>query len=229
MSSSARWQTPTSSAEIATMRAVHGARDVAAERLALAAGHARRGPRRVDQRDVLELEVGRVGDPAPLPFSTITTTSAPGAAGQQVARAQRAGQLAAGQARQPLLLLLVRARVLDQRGRQRRRQERHRRDACARAPRPAGSPARSRRGPGRRAPRRSRCPASRARTARSTARRRCVRASACSRTRSGLARSASSSRAVRWMSLWSSVSPKSMATPPPSVGGGRARARRRCS
>src|SRR5437870_5654645 len=53
-----------------------------------------------------------------------------------------------------------------------------------------------------------------------------VPASACPRTRSGVARLASSSRAVRWISRWSSVSPKSMATPPPSAAAGRARAQR---
>src|SRR4051812_47710005 len=48
-----------------------------------------------------------------------------------------------------------------------------------------------------------------------------VPASACSRTRSGVAREPRSSRAVRWMSRWSSVSPKSTPFPLAHALGGR--------
>ena len=130
--------------------------------------------------------------------------------GDQVARAaERAGQLARREPRQPARALLVVARVLDRERGQRAAEQRRRGARRTRAPR-AARRARRRRAPGRRAPRRPRSRASRARTARARAPRRSGpprRPRARARTASG---SASSSRAVALIVRWSSVKSKFM-------------------
>ena len=224
--SSARWQTPTSSAASAARRAVQRGGRVARQRLAVAA-HARVAARRVDRVDRLDVGVG-AGDAAQAPRRALDQhdhrrvraaghevracrtrrsarrTPAPAASARAARRCRRARSRArparspsSGVAAHGVAELLEQHRQLD-------------------GAEPLAAVLLGDRD----------ARASRARTARATARRRRGRASAAARTRSNGERRGEQLARGRLDLRWSSVEVEVHVSAPSA---GRARARRRCS